>query len=61
MFLKQPNQGVASFSHFKVRYGSFVKLCTVFFLFTHFGMRILKIDINMKITSNTSTSHNVNS
>lgn len=43
MFLKQPNQGVASFSHFKVRYVSF-------FLFTHFGMRILKIDINMKIT-----------
>lgn len=31
MFLKQPNQGVASFSHFKVRYVSFVKLCTVFF------------------------------
>lgn len=36
MFLKQPNQGVASFSHFKVRYVSFVKLCTVFFSFYTF-------------------------
>lgn len=61
MFLKQPNQGVASFSHFKVRYVSFVKLCTVFFSFYTFWHENSENRHKHENNTNTSTSHNVNS